>query len=217
VERFIKLFFDFGWINDSLIYFSLVKSILDILFNFFGKGSLDKLRHELAVYPVTICNSEEVGSSVFSKMWQDKEWVLVLLVWVLWRITSLGCEGKLSYTVIKLFGCLARLHRWILSRSGNFFADRCSHVHALRSLWFRHIIFFAGWLLHKLAISRNFTVVQGVDCRSVRILNFTKCIFTLWSSFTLTWHSWSRWLSPSVVALAVTNSCFITLLRCQGS
>jgi len=116
MERFIKLFFDLCWINNSLIYLSLIKSVFDWRFHFFGKNTLDILTYWLSIDSMTISYCEEMSSSVLSKMRKYQERILVYLVWIFWWITSFCRKSEFGHAIVKFLACLARLNclqsRW---------------------------------------------------------------------------------------------------------
>lgn len=69
-----------------------------------------------------------MSSSIFTKMWQDQETILIYFVWVLWRISCFGCEGKFGDAVVELLTSLSRLYRLILRSCGDLLRNRGSHI-----------------------------------------------------------------------------------------
>lgn len=77
---------------------------------------------------MTISHSKEMSSSIFTKMWQDQETILIYFVWVLRRISCFGCEGKFGDAVVELLTSLSRLYRLILRSCGDLLRNRGSHI-----------------------------------------------------------------------------------------
>lgn len=89
-----------------------------------------------------------MSPSIFSEVRQDKERVLVGLVWILWRVASLRSEGKLGDAVVELLTGLTRLHRLVLGGRRDFFRDGRSHV--VRALTLRpfRLWHLVAWGVH---------------------------------------------------------------------
>ena len=67
-------------------------------------------------------------------MWEDKEWILIHLVWILGWVTCFCCKCKFSYTVIELLACLSWLYCvLVLLRSTHLFGNRSPHILVCRS------------------------------------------------------------------------------------
>ena len=205
MERFIKLFFDLSWINNSLIYLSLIKSIFNWRLHFFSKDTLDKLTYWLSIDTMTISYCKEMCSPVLSKMRKHQEWILVNLVWIFWRIPSLSCKSKFGHTIVKLLACLARLNslqsRWCC----NLFWDRGTNI--MRSWTFLRYI---NLLVRRIPVLRMSTShMQTFLLLRIRdefwILN-RNCIILFNSILLLSLillFAWSRWLSPPSISLVL--------------
>ena len=137
-EWLVKLLLDLSGINNSLINFSLIESVLNGLFDLLRENRLDVLTDKLTVDTMTISNGEEVGPSILTEMWQHQEWILVDLVRILWRITSLCSKCEFRDTVVELFARLSWLHGLRILRSWNFLGNWGSNIVTLY-IWFTTI------------------------------------------------------------------------------
>ena len=99
----------------------MVKGRLDSLLDILSKSGLDEFRHFLSEDTMTITDREEVGSSVFAEMGENKVGVLVDFVGVLGAEAGLRSKGELGDTVIKLL--LRRLGLGYRLRRGHLSSD----------------------------------------------------------------------------------------------
>ena len=120
-EALVELFLDLRRVDDTLSNLRLVKGRLDSLLDILSKSGLDEFRHLLSEDTMTITDREEVGSSVFAEMGENKVGVLVDFVGVLGAEAGLRCKGELSDTVIKLL--LRRLGLGYRLRRGHLSSD----------------------------------------------------------------------------------------------
>ena len=205
MERFIKLFFDLSWINNSLVYLSLIESIFDRLFNFLGKNTLDKLTHWLSIDSMAISHCEEMCSPVLSKMRKHQEWILIYLVWIFWWIPSLCCKSEFGHAIVKLLACLARLNclqsRWCC----HLLWDRGTDI--MRSWSFLWHINLLVWRISILGMSTSYmqTLLLFWVRDELWILN-SDCIILFNSILLLSLvllFAWDRWLSPPSISLVL--------------
>lgn len=222
VEWFIKLLFYFCWIDYSLVYFGLIKSVFDILFDLLCKECFTKVTDKFTIDAVAITHSKEVCSSVFTKMGQHKETVLILLIRVFRRISRFSCKCKLGDAVVELFAWLTWLHRWILNSCSYFFWNWRSHV-VLGVLGVVGVVlgFWGSWqeVSFLILTSRRRSILNPW---AIGILNFVQFIkFTHFSLSSLSWNVACTWLSSAVVALTLVHSViwviFISFLLSQWS
>ena len=75
---------DFSGVNDSLVDLGLIESVLYGLLYLLCEHGLDVLADKLAIDPVTISYSEEMGTSVLTQVRQHQERILVYFVGILW-------------------------------------------------------------------------------------------------------------------------------------
>ena len=205
MERFIKLFFNLSWINNSLIYLSLIECIFDWGLHFLGKDTLDKLTYWLSIDSMAISYCEEMCSPILSKMRKHQEWILVYLVWIFWWIPSLSCKSKFGHTIVKLLACLARLNclqsRWCC----NLFWDRGTNI--MRSWTF---LWYINLLVRRISILwMSTSYMQTLLLLWIRdefwILN-CDCIILFNSILFLSLillFAWGRWLSPPSISLVL--------------
>ena len=126
-ETFIQLFFYFCWVNDPLGNLCLIESVLDALFDVISELCFDEIRYFFSKDAMTIGDSKEMSSSIFTKMWKNKVRVLVDFVGVLWTVSSLCGKWELGNAVIKLFlrlWSLSWLSNWLWS--GHLTSNWCS-------------------------------------------------------------------------------------------
>ena len=122
-----------------------------------------------------------MSPSVFTKMRQDKERVLINLIWVLWRVSSFCRKCKFSDAIVKLLTRLTRLNSLVLVGGRNLFWDRCPNILRANKIWLfaslACIIFGLGPSVLRLSISLMHSVVFGWLFRSR--LNLHKLSFNL--------------------------------------
>ena len=138
---------------------------------------------------MAVGNCKEMSSSVFTKMRQDKEGILISLVWVLWRIASFRRKSKLSYTIIKLLICLSWLYGVLLLGSWNLFGNACSNIMSLVVRTFVSWLFWWFWILRleslwRVSVLRSFSfhIISVLRLGSSLIIMTIIVSSTLWGS-----------------------------------
>ena len=206
MERFIKLFFNLGWINNSLIYLSLIESIFDWRFHLLGKNTLDKFTYWLTIDSMAISHCEEMCSPVLSKMWEHQEWILVNLIWIFWWVPSLGCKSEFGHAIVKLFARLAWLNCLESTWSCHLFRNWSSYIMRSWSLFRWALNFLVGRIpVLRMSPSHMQTFLLLCSRYEFWVLNSNSII--LFNSILLIilslWFTWGRWLSPSAVSLVL--------------
>ena len=155
---------------------------------------------------MTISDRKKVSPSIFTEMWQNKERILINLIWILWRVSSFCGKCKLSYTIIEFLAGLSRLDSMlVLLTCVNFFRNRCSDI---LTCWLSSL-----FATSQLLLNSNFWITL-----STRIYSII-CWWILW----LTWIFWIslltfgwvrlRWRLRNVFAFGVLSIGIDGLVR----